>query len=119
MPVEVFEDTFEAEVLQAETPVLAYFFLPSCAKCVVLKSAAEALERRYVQGLKLAILNITKVQKLARRSRLLTAPAFILYRQGREIERFVGDTLSVDSLERFLQDGVGGNGMSGESAETE
>ena len=66
MGIEVQEDTFEKEVVQTDVPVLAYFYLPSCAKCLVMMSAAEGLERQNANELKLAKMNITTTQGLAK-----------------------------------------------------
>jgi thioredoxin 1 len=104
MATQVAEDTFEKEVVQSDVPVLAYFYLPSCAKCVVMMSAAEGLERENANRLKLAKLNITTSQGLAKILDVRSAPTFLLYKDGKEIQRFQGDNLSIDSMEGFIQD---------------
>ena len=103
MAVEVDEDTFETEVIESEFPVLAYFYLPSCAKCVVMMSAAEGLERQSENKVKVAKMNITKTQHLAKNLDVRSAPTFLIYKDGKEIERFHGDNLSIAGMEDFLQ----------------
>ena len=103
MATEVMKNTFEKEVVQSDVPVLAYFYLPSCAKCVVMMSAAEGLERQNAPNLKLAKMNITTTQGLAKILDVRSAPTFLVYKDGREIKRFYGDNLSVDGMEKFIQ----------------
>lgn len=103
MATEITENTFEKEVVQSDVPVLAYFYLPSCAKCVVMMSAAEGLERQNANNLKLAKVNITTTQSLGRILDVRTAPTFLVYKGGKEIQRFYGDNLSIDGLEDFIK----------------
>ena len=103
MATEITKETFEKEVVQSDVPVLAYFYLPSCAKCVVMMSAAEGLERQNTNRLKLAKMNITTTQGLAKILDVRSAPTFLIYRDGREIQRFYGDNLSIDGMEDFIQ----------------
>lgn len=103
MAVEVMEDTFEKEVLQSRIPVLAYFYLPSCAKCVVMMFAAEGLKKRKDRKLKLAKFNMTKNQGLAKNLAVFSTPTFIIYKDGKEMERFYGERLNMDDMEDLLQ----------------
>ncbi|MGD9076918.1 MAG: thioredoxin family protein, partial [Desulfobacteraceae bacterium] len=91
MATEIMEDTFEKEVVQSDVLVLTYFYLPGCAKCVVMMSAAEGLERQNANSLKLAKMNITTTQGLAKNLDVRTAPDFLIYKDGKEIQRFYGD----------------------------
>lgn len=103
MPIEIGESTFDKEVLRSDVPVLVYFYLPSCAKCVVMMSAAEGMERGHKKKLKLAKINIARTQGLARELNVKSAPTFIVYKKGREMERFYGDNLTMGNLEDMLQ----------------
>ena len=103
MGIEVQEDAFEKVVVQSDVPVLTYFYLPSCAKCVVMMSAAEGLERKNANSLKLAKVNITTTQGLAKNLDVSTASTFLIYKDGKEIQRFYGDNLSLERMEDFIQ----------------
>jgi thioredoxin-like negative regulator of GroEL len=103
MATEIIEDTFEKEIVQSDVPVLTYFYLPSCAKCVVMMSAAEGLERKNANNLRLAKVNITTTQGLAKNLDVRTAPTFLIYKDGKEIQRFYGDKLFLERMEDFVQ----------------
>ena len=103
MATEITKNTFEKEVVHSDVLVLVYSYLPSCAKCVVMMSAAEGLERQNGNNLKLAKVNITTTQSLARILDVRTAPTFLVYKGGKEIQRFYGDNLSIESMEDFIQ----------------
>ena len=102
MAVEIDKDNFENEVMQSDIPVLAYFHLPNCAKCVVMMSVGEGLEERNNGKLKLAKFNITKNQGLAKKLGVMSAPYFLIIKNGEEIGRFYGESLIVDDIEDFI-----------------
>ena len=104
MAIEVMEQSFEKEVAQSAVPVLVYFYLPSCAKCAVMMSTAEGFEKNSDKKLKLNKLNIAKNQGLAKKLAILSAPTFLVYKDGEEIERFYGERLNMRDMENFLQE---------------
>jgi thioredoxin-like negative regulator of GroEL len=69
---------------------------------VVFKSFGEGLEKRNSDKIKLARFDITKTQSLARQLDVHSTPSFVIFRDGREIERFYGDKLIKDDIENFV-----------------
>ncbi len=103
MAVEVNEDTFDREVLQSEKITLVEFHIPSCARCMVLMSAAEGLERRYHRHLKFAKISFFNNKALFSRLKISGTPTFVVYQNSRESERFYGDRLDMGTLENYIQ----------------
>lgn len=102
MVVDITKDNFEAEVMQSEMPVVAYFQLPNWARCVVFKSFGEGLERDRGDKIKLARFDITRTQALVKELGVLSTPSFVIFREGKELKRFFGDSLIKDNIEAFV-----------------
>jgi thioredoxin 1 len=85
----VTDDVFAAEVLESERPVLVDFTASWCPPCRVMKPvlaelAAERDDMRIVQ------LDVDADQRTAAEYGVLSMPTFILFRDGREVQRLVG-----------------------------
>jgi thioredoxin 1 len=85
----VTDDAFATEVLESERPVLVDFTAAWCPPCRVMKPvlaelAAEREDLRVVQ------LDVDAEQRTAAEYGVLSMPTFILFRDGREVQRLVG-----------------------------
>ena len=107
MPMEISESDFEREVVQSEKPVLVYFHLPSCAKCATWNGVAESLIKDTEEQVKLVKINVAMNQELAKKFHILSAPSFLVYRDGAEVERFVGDRVNYEEMFLYFQNLTG------------
>jgi thioredoxin 1 len=90
MPIaSVTDDSFQAEVLESDQPVLVDFTAAWCPPCRVMKPvldelAAERPDLRVVQ------LDVDAHQQAAARYEVLSMPTFMLFRGGAPVLRLVG-----------------------------
>jgi thioredoxin len=89
-PVSVNEAEFDREVLRADRPVLVDFWAPWCAPCRMVAPTLEALAREQSTALKVAKVNVDENPGLAGRYRTMSIPTMIVFKGGREVDRWVG-----------------------------
>jgi thioredoxin 1 len=88
-PVIVNEADFEREVLRADRPVMVDFWAPWCAPCRMVAPTLEALAREQ-NVLKIAKVNVDENPGLASKYGTLSIPTMIIFKGGREVDRWVG-----------------------------
>jgi thioredoxin 1 len=98
---EVNDNNFEAEVLQANQPVLVDFWAVWCPPCVALAPTVEALAETYEGNAKVVKLNVDESPSTARRYGIRSIPTLVLFNNGEEAERSIGLT-SKESLARLI-----------------
>lgn len=88
--IQVTEDTFEQEVLAAEGRVLADFNASWCGPCKVLGPVIEELSEEY-EDVKFVSIDYDEAEDLADDYDVLSIPCLVLFENGKEIDRSVGN----------------------------
>jgi len=77
--------------LVGEGLVLVDIWGPACAPCLALMPQVEELERSYEGHLRLVKVNAPENRQVCRDLRVLGLPTYLLFHDGEEVERLVGD----------------------------
>lgn len=83
-------DNFEAEVLQAETPVLVDFYADWCNPCKMMGPVVAKLAEEYEGRVKIGKCNVEENMQISQQYRISSIPAFIIFKNGRPEATYVG-----------------------------
>lgn len=88
--IEVTDNTFKQEVLDAEIPVLVDFWAEWCAPCHAIAPHVEAIANEYNGKLKVAKLDVDANMATATEYQVWSIPTLILFKNGQPVERVMG-----------------------------
>ncbi|HZB86577.1 MAG TPA: thioredoxin [Gaiellaceae bacterium] len=75
-------DTFEAEVLQSEKPVIVDFWAEWCGPCRAVAPVLEEIARERGDDLRVVKVNIDEEPALAQRYGIMSIPTIVLFKGG-------------------------------------
>jgi putative thioredoxin len=81
---------FEAEVLQAASPVIVQFWAPWCGPCKQLKPVLEKAVAAAAGAVRMVRVNIDENPDLAQALRVQSVPMVYAFHQGQPVDGFVG-----------------------------
>lgn len=90
MEIILTEQNFDAEVLQAELPVLIDFWAPWCGPCRMLAPAVAQIAEEYAGKAKVCKVNVDEAPELARRFGIMSIPTVLVFKGGQLTEKLVG-----------------------------
>jgi thioredoxin 1 len=103
---ELNRDNYEAETAGGGA-VLVDFWGPQCKPCLALTPGIEQLEKDYAARLKVGKVDATHNRMLCARLRVMSLPAFILYRDGAEQALLTGEDLKITEIRAAVQSLLG------------
>ncbi len=89
MILDVTKETFEAEVLQSDKPVLAEFWATWCGPCKMMGPIIEQLAEEN-PDYKVVKINSDEEQELAEKFGILSIPTVIAFKDGKQVNQSVG-----------------------------
>jgi len=87
---EVTDSNFQAEVLEADTPVLVDFWAPWCGPCRMVAPILEEIAAERGENLKIVKLNTDENQETAAAYQVLSIPTLILFKNGQVAQTVIG-----------------------------
>lgn len=88
--VHLTDQSFDAEVLQSETPVLVDFWAEWCAPCRMLAPVIEQINADYDGRIKVAKLDVDAAPVISAQLGVMSIPTVILFVNGKPAQRMVG-----------------------------
>lgn len=84
------DDNFEAEVINAEKPVLVDFWAAWCGPCKMIAPVIDEIAEELDGKLKVGKVDVDANQKTAGNFGVMSIPTLIILKNGAEVERIVG-----------------------------
>src|SRR5689334_14856343 len=86
---DVTDNTFQAEVIESDTPVLVDFWAPWCGPCRVVAPVLEEIAGER-SDLRIVKLNVDENQQTAAKFEVLSIPTMILFKGGQPAKKIIG-----------------------------
>ncbi len=99
--LELSETNFD-ETVSGDKPILVDFWATWCGPCQFMLPVFDKLARKYGQSVKFGRLNVDDNQGIAMRFDVYAIPTFIVFMNGKAIDRAVG-AVGEKGLEGLLQ----------------
>ena len=88
--ITITKENFEAEVLQADLPVLVDFWASWCGPCRMIAPAVAEIAEDYAGKVKVGKINVDEQPELAGSFRVNSIPTLMLFRDGQPVNVAVG-----------------------------
>jgi thioredoxin 1 len=101
----VTDDSFDADVLGSELPVLVDFWAEWCGPCKMIAPVLEEIAEDYAGKLKIAKLNIDQNEATAPKFGIRSIPTLILFKNGAAEATKIG-AMSKSELVAFIEQAI-------------
>ncbi len=87
---EVTDNNFQAEVIEAEKPVLVDFWAPWCGPCRIIAPHLEELQSERGEDLRIVKLNVDDNPQTAAQYNVMSIPMLLLFKNGQPVHQIIG-----------------------------
>ena len=84
------DDTFDAEVLKSDLPVLVDFWAPWCGPCRIIAPVVDEIAEAHKGKLKVVKMNVDENSQAPQTYGVMAIPTLILFKGGALKEKVVG-----------------------------
>ncbi|MEW6482774.1 MAG: thioredoxin [bacterium] len=107
MAIELTDENFKKEVLEAEIPVVVDFWAPWCGPCRMLASVIDELAEEYKEKVKIGKLNVDENRNIAIEYGVMSIPTLKFFNKGQIVNEIIG-VVNKDVLKKKLDKLISG-----------
>ena len=89
-PVQITDDTFETEVLQADKPVVVDLWATWCGPCKMIAPILEEVASEMSDKVKVTKLDVDANNKTAGKYNIMSIPSLLFFKNGELVDQVVG-----------------------------
>ena len=89
-PVQITDDTFDSEVLQADKPVVVDFWATWCGPCKMIAPILEEVASEMSDKVKITKLDVDANNKTAGKYNIMSIPSLLFFKNGELVDQVVG-----------------------------
>ena len=89
-PVTITDDSFDAEVLQSDKPVIVDFWAAWCGPCKMITPILEEIAGEYADKLKVAKIDVDANNKTAGKYNIMSIPSLLFFKNGEMVDQVIG-----------------------------
>jgi thioredoxin 1 len=89
-PVNITDETFETEVLQADTPVIVDFWATWCGPCKMIAPILEELAGEYADKVKVVKIDVDANNQTAAQYNIMSIPSLLFFKNGEVVDQVIG-----------------------------
>ncbi len=106
MVVKVTDETFEAEVLKSEIPVLLDCYADWCGPCKMMAPVLEKMSDVFGGQMKFCKINVDDNQEAIEPYRVMSIPNFLFFKNGEVVKNVIGG-MSPKDFEKHIKEVLG------------
>lgn len=99
--MEISDSQFDAEVINADKPVIVDFWAPWCGPCRMVAPRLEEIANEYDGKVKIVKVNVDENQKLAGKFGVMSIPTLLLFKDGKNAGQIIGALPKEEIVSRF------------------
>lgn len=100
-PVTVTDDSFEAEVLQSDVPVVVDFWATWCGPCKMIAPILDEVASEYGEKAKIVKLDVDNNQQTAAKYNIMSIPSLLFFKNGEIVDQVVGALTKAQLAQRL------------------
>lgn len=102
MEINVNDNNFKQEVLEAGLPVLVDFWAEWCGPCRMVGPVIEEIAKEHKGELKVCKLNVDEASKTASSYGIMSIPTLAIFKKGKVVDKIIG-ALPKSELEKAIK----------------